>query len=53
VWTPATWQQPKRKSARYETDLTDEEWKIIQSLLPRLRPEAGPTNGACGATNRR
>jgi putative transposase len=40
MWTPTTRRQHSRKSLRYETDLTDEEWAIIEPFLP-----ASPARG--------
>lgn len=34
MWTPATRQQHSRKSRRYETDTTDEEWAVLAPLMP-------------------
>lgn len=46
MWTPATRRQYSRKDLRYETDLTDEEWSVIEPFLPctakRGRPPKWP-----------
>ncbi len=34
MWTPATRRQHSRDDLRYETDLTDAEWALIEPLLP-------------------
>src|SRR4051794_9531586 len=34
MWTPATRRQHSRVGLRYETDLTDAEWVLIEPLLP-------------------
>jgi putative transposase len=34
MWTPTTRQQHNRPSPRYQTDLTDEEWGVIEPHLP-------------------
>src|SRR3954462_5804446 len=34
MWTPTTREQYSRTSARYETDLTDPEWAIIEPHMP-------------------
>jgi len=39
MWTPTTRANYSRKGLRYESDLTDAEWAIIEPLLPR--PGAG------------
>jgi len=44
MWTPATRRQHSRDHLRYETDLTDAEWALIEPLMPapkrRGRPRA-------------
>ena len=46
MWTPATRRQHSREGLRYETDLTDAEWAVIEPLMPapklRGRPRAWP-----------
>ncbi len=46
MWTPATRRQHGRDGLRYETDLTDAEWALIEPLMPeprqRGRPRAWP-----------
>ena len=46
MWTPATRRQHSREGLRYETDLTDAEWALIEPLVPepckRGRPRAWP-----------
>ncbi|MHB1217919.1 MAG: IS5 family transposase [Alphaproteobacteria bacterium] len=44
MWTPTTRRQHSRAGLRYETDLTDREWELIEPLLPKAiwlgrRPE--------------
>jgi len=34
MWTPATRAQHMRVSERYQTDLSDAEWKLIAEFLP-------------------
>ena len=34
MWTPTTWRQHSRADLRYQTDLTDAEWAVIEPLLP-------------------
>ena len=47
MWTPTTRRQYSRDGLRYETDLTDAEWALIEPLLPepraRGRPRRWPT----------
>src|SRR5215210_5273921 len=35
MWTPATRRQHSRDGLRYETDLTDAEWALIEPLMPK------------------
>ena len=46
MWTPTTRKQHIRKTSRYQTDLTDEEWRVIEPHLPTAnrtgRPWAWP-----------
>ena len=34
MWTPTTRQQHSRTATRYQTDLTDAEWRVIAPHLP-------------------
>lgn len=46
MWTPTTREQHNRRATRYQTDLTDAEWRLIQPHLPAAcetgRPRAWP-----------
>ena len=46
MWTPTTRQQHSRPVTRYQTDLTDAEWRVIVPHLPKPcamgRPRAWP-----------
>lgn len=42
MWTPTTRQQHIRASARYESDLTDKEWRVIEPHLPAAKPKGRP-----------
>jgi transposase len=46
MWTPATRKQHNRKTNRYQTDMTDEEWRVIEPHLPAAsstgRPRSWP-----------
>ena len=46
MWTPSTRKQRIRKTNRYQTDVTDEEWHVIEPHLPAAnstgRPRAWP-----------
>ena len=35
MWTPTTRQQHSRIVTRYQTDLTDAEWRVIAPHLPK------------------
>src|SRR3954451_16580765 len=35
MWTPTTREQYSRTALRYETDLTDAEWAVIEPHMPR------------------
>ena len=55
MWTPTTREQHSRKALRYQTDLTDAEWVVIEPHLPPAhctgRPRSWPmreiVNGNC------
>jgi transposase len=42
MWTPATRRQHSRDGLRYESDLTDAEWELIEPLMPRRCPRGRP-----------
>ena len=42
MWTPTTRRQHSRVGLRYETDLTDAEWAVIEPLMPRPAPCGRP-----------
>src|ERR1044072_5856062 len=42
MWTPTTRRQYSRDGLRYETDLTDAEWALIEPLRPEPRPRGRP-----------
>jgi transposase len=46
MWSPATREKYSRKAARYQSDVTDTEWSVIEVLLPspktRGRPRGWP-----------
>ena len=37
MWTPATRAQHTRVAKRYQTDLSDAEWRLIAAFLPEAR----------------
>jgi transposase len=42
MWTPTTRRQHSRDGLRYETDLTDAEWALIEPLMPESRERGRP-----------
>jgi len=42
MWTPTTREHHNRRAARYQTDLTDGEWSLIESRLPPARRTGRP-----------
>src|SRR5918997_6949129 len=36
MWTPTTRRRHSRDGLRYETDLTDAEWAVIEPLMPEI-----------------
>ena len=46
MWTPTTRKKHNRKANRYQTDVTDKEWRVIEPYLPAAnstgRPRAWP-----------
>ena len=42
MWTPTTRQQHSRPGLRYETDLTDAEWALIEPLMPKPQARGRP-----------
>jgi transposase len=42
MWTPATREHYRRRTPRYQTDLTDAEWRVIEPLLPQAKRMGGP-----------
>src|SRR5882762_5820785 len=46
MWTPTTREQHNRKAQRYESDLTDEEWRVIEPHLPEPRATGRPRSWA-------
>ena len=46
MWTPTTREQHKRKTLRYQSDLTDAEWRVIEPHLPEPRATGRPRSWA-------
>src|SRR5260221_1551227 len=46
MWTPTTREQHSRKNQRYQGDLTDEEWCVIEPHLPKPRAKGRPRSWA-------
>ena len=42
MWTATTREQHRRRTTRYQTDMTDGEWRIIAPVLPPERPTGRP-----------
>ena len=42
MWTPTTRKHYSRDAARYQSDLTDEEWRVIEPHLPRAKTTGRP-----------
>src|SRR5918912_3615796 len=42
MWTPATRRQHSRDHLRYETDLTDAEWALIEPLMSKPKVRGRP-----------
>jgi len=42
MWTPTAREQHNRKAARYQSDLTDEEWLVIKPHLPAASATGRP-----------
>ena len=46
MWTPTTREQHTRKAQRYQSDLTDAEWRVIEPHLPEPRATGRPRSWA-------
>ncbi len=42
MWIPTTRKKHNRKANRYQTDLTDEEWRVIEPQLPAANSTERP-----------
>ena len=42
MWTPTTREQHNRRTPRYQTDMTDAEWAVIEPYLPAPRRTGRP-----------
>jgi transposase len=42
MWTPTTRKKHNRKANRYQTDVTDKEWSVIEPYLPATRSTGRP-----------
>lgn len=42
MWTPTTRRQHSREGLRYQTDLTDAEWALIEPFMPKPRARGRP-----------
>ena len=50
MWTPATRRQHSREGLRYETDLTDAEWRLVEPLLPAPKRTGRPLSCSAGGS---
>src|SRR5260370_23092778 len=46
MWTPTTREQHNGKGTRYQSDLTDAEWRVIEPHLPEPRATGRPRSWA-------
>ena len=51
MWTPTTRQKHSRPVTRYQTDLTDAEWRVIAPHLPKPCATAGRASGRCARSS--
>jgi hypothetical protein len=51
MWTPGEWYS--RNALRYQSDVTDKEWHVIEPLFLRDRREDGRADGRCGRSSTR
>ena len=42
MWTPTTREQYRRRTARYQSDLTDDEWRVIAPHVPPAKTTGRP-----------
>jgi hypothetical protein len=42
MWTPTTRKQHIRETNRYQTDVTDKEWRVIEPHLPAAKSTGRP-----------
>ena len=47
MWTPATRKNYSRNGLRYQSDVTDEEWRVIEPYLPPAKRTADYPEGCC------
>ena len=48
MWTSKNRGRYDRSALRYPSDLTDDEWALIEPLLPPLARISHTTDGLCG-----
>ena len=51
AWNETTQQQYRRLMVRYETDLTDAEWSVIEPLIPPLQERGVSAFSTCGSSS--
>ena len=53
MWTSATREKYNRHALRYQIDVTDQEWLVLEPLLPKQRPGDGAGVGRCARSSMR
>ena len=51
MWTPATRKNYSRSGLRYQSDVTDEEWRVIEPYLCPPRASAARAVGRCARSS--
>ena len=51
MWTPATRKNYSRNGLRYQSDVTDEEWRVIEPYLPPAKASAARAVGRCARSS--
>ena len=53
MWTPATRKNYSRNGLRYQSDVTDEEWRVIEPYLPPAKGIGRPSRLAVARDRQR
>ena len=51
MWTPTTRKQHIRNTNRYQTEMTDEEWRVIEPHLSVARAQDDHVHGRCARSS--